>query len=104
MSLALRFGVIVGLSMVMLGPYIGGRGAIGTRAGGCAVRLAPIAETLLVGGGVFTALAAGDRFALPAWALMSTRNLRVWRVPEGVRDVLIAAATARPRPGACARG
>ena len=45
--------------MVMLRPYIGGRGAIGTRAGGCAVRLAPIAETLLVGEGVFTAFSAG---------------------------------------------
>lgn len=90
--------------MVMLGPLHRWEGRNRNKAGGCAVRLAPIAETLLVGGGVFTALAAGDRFALPAWALMSTRNLRVWRVPEGVRDVLIAAATARPRPGACARG
>jgi hypothetical protein len=46
---------------------------------------------MLVGEGVFTTLSASERFGLPGWALMSTRNLRVWAPPEGVRSVLIAA-------------
>jgi hypothetical protein len=46
---------------------------------------------MLVGEGVFTTLSASEWFGLPAWALMSTRNLRRWRPPAGVREVLIAA-------------
>ena len=46
---------------------------------------------MLVGEGLFTTLSASARFGLPAWALMSTRNLRHWRPPQGVREVLIAA-------------
>lgn len=45
---------------------------------------------MLVGEGCFTTLSASERFSLPAWALLSTRNLRVWRAPAGVRSVLIA--------------
>jgi phage/plasmid primase-like uncharacterized protein len=41
--------------------------------------------------GVFTALSAGERFGLPAWALLGTSNLRRWSAPAGVREVLIAA-------------
>lgn len=46
---------------------------------------------MLIGEGVFTTLSASEWFGLPGWALMSTRNLRVWTPPEGVRSVLIAA-------------
>ena len=46
---------------------------------------------MLVGEGFFTTLSASECFALPGWALMSTRNLRGWSPPEGVRSVLIAA-------------
>jgi hypothetical protein len=60
-------------------------------ATGCAVRLDPAAEEMLVGEGVFTTRSASEHFALPGWALQSTRNLRGWRPPEGVRRVLIAA-------------
>lgn len=67
------------------------RKTLGPAPGGCAVRLDPAAEEMLVGEGIFTALSASGWFGLPAWALMSTRNLRVWRPPEGVRSVLIAA-------------
>lgn len=56
-----------------------------------AIRLDPSAPEMLVGEGVFTTLSATERFALPGWALMSTRNLRTWIAPEGVRAVLIAA-------------
>jgi hypothetical protein len=67
------------------------RKTVGPAPGGCAVRLDPLAEEMLVGEGLFTTLSASEWFGLPAWALMSTRNLRVWRAPEGVRSVLIAA-------------
>ncbi len=67
------------------------RKTVGPSPGGCAVRLDPAAPEMLVGEGVFTTLSASQRFALPGWALMSTRNLRVWTPPHGVRSVLIAA-------------
>lgn len=67
------------------------RKTVGVAPGGCAVRLDPVADEMLVSEGVFTTLSASEWFGLPAWALMSTRNLRVWRAPEGVRSVLIAA-------------
>ncbi|MEW5687489.1 MAG: toprim domain-containing protein [Pseudomonadota bacterium] len=67
------------------------RKTVGPAPGGCAVRLDPAAEAMLVGEGVFTTLSATERFGLPGWALLSTRNLRVWSPPEGVRSVLIAA-------------
>jgi putative DNA primase/helicase len=67
------------------------RKTVGPAPGGCAVRLDPIGDEMLVGEGVFTTLSASEWFGLPGWALMSTRNLRVWRPPPGVRSVLIAA-------------
>lgn len=67
------------------------RKTVGPAPGGCAVRLDPSAPHMLVSEGVFTALSASERFSLPAWALMSTRNLRTWSPPEGVQSVLIAA-------------
>lgn len=66
------------------------RKTVGVAPGGCAVRLDPAAEAMLVGEGVFTTLSASDWFGLPGWALMSTRNLQVWSPPDGVRSVLIA--------------
>ena len=67
------------------------RKTVGPAPGGCAVRLDPAAEAMLVGEGVFTTLSATERFGLPGWALLSTRNLRAWSPPEGVRSILIAA-------------
>ena len=67
------------------------RKTIGVPSAGCAVRLDPEAEAMLVGEGVFTTRSASERFGLPGWALQSTRNLRAWSPPEGVRFVLIAA-------------
>lgn len=46
---------------------------------------------MLVAEGFFTTLSASERFSLPAWSLMSTRNLRSWSPPPSVRSVLIAA-------------
>ncbi|MBO9547127.1 toprim domain-containing protein [Caulobacter sp.] len=67
------------------------RKTIGVLPAGSAVRLDPLAADLLVAEGVFTAAAAGRRFSRPAWALLSTSNLRRWRPPPGVRSLLIAA-------------
>jgi len=67
------------------------RKTVGPAPGGCAVRLDPAAPEMLVAEGVFTTLSASEWFGLPGWALMSTRNLRVWAPPAGVRSVLIAA-------------
>ena len=67
------------------------RKTVGVAPGGCAVRLDPAAESMLVGEGVFTTRSASEWFGLPGWALTSTRNLRVWSPPAGVRSVLIAA-------------
>lgn len=67
------------------------RKTIGVIWPGSAVRLDPCGPQLLVGEGVFTVLSASERFGRPGWALMSTRNLRTWRAPNGVRSVWIAA-------------
>ncbi|MBI1684212.1 DUF7146 domain-containing protein [Caulobacter hibisci] len=67
------------------------RKTVGVLPAGGAVRLDPAGPTLLVAEGVFTALSARRRFGLPAWALLSTSNLRAWRPPPGVRAVVIAA-------------
>lgn len=66
------------------------RKLVGALPPGSAVRLAPPAEAMLVGEGVFTTLSAMRRFDLPGWALLSTSNLRRWTPPAGVRRVLIA--------------
>ena len=63
---------------------------IGRVPAGCAVRIDPVASHMLVAEGFVTALSARARFGLPAWALLSTRNLRAWSAPPGVRSVLIA--------------
>ncbi len=67
------------------------RKTVGPSPASCAVRIDDAAPQMLVAEGLFTTLSASARFALPAWALMSTRNMRHWRPPEGVREVLIAA-------------
>jgi hypothetical protein len=66
------------------------RKTIGLVPPGSAVRLDPPGSELLVGEGVFTTLSASELFGLPGWALTSTRNLRTWSPPDGVRRVLIA--------------
>ena len=67
------------------------RKIIGVLPPGSAVRLDAPGDTLLVGEGVFSSLSAGERFGLPAWALLSASKLRTWRPPPGVRRILIAA-------------
>jgi phage/plasmid primase-like uncharacterized protein len=67
------------------------RKTVGQAPAGCAVRLDTAAPEMLVGEGVFTTLSASEHFCLPAWALLSVRNLQVWSPPNGMNSVLIAA-------------
>jgi hypothetical protein len=57
---------------------------------GAAVRLAPATDTLMVGEGIETCLAAMQATALPAWAALSAIGLERLIIPAAVRDVLIA--------------
>jgi hypothetical protein len=66
------------------------RKSVGVLPPGSAVRLAPAADELLVGEGVFTTLSAMARFGLPGWALLSAGNLHRWSPPPDVRRVVIA--------------
>lgn len=94
-------GELTGVEVTYLGPngerarMSLARKTIGVRAPGSAVRLDPPAPRMLVGEGVATCLSAAARFGLPAWALLSTGNLRAWRPPPGVEFVVIAADRGR---------
>jgi hypothetical protein len=69
------------------------------RAKGGAARLAPAAETLLVGEGIETCLAAMQATGLPAWAALSTSGMTALILPGAVRDVVIAADQDRSGAG-----
>jgi hypothetical protein len=94
-------GRITALELVYLAPNGGParmalpRKTLGLRTPGDAVRLDPPATEMLVGEGVATCLSAARRFGLPAWAPLSTGNLRAWRPPPGVAFVVIAADRGR---------
>ncbi|WP_372784844.1 toprim domain-containing protein [Phenylobacterium sp.] len=66
------------------------RKTVGCAPGGCAVRLDPPGETMLVGEGVFSCLSASEALGLPAWALRSVGNFARWAPPAGVRRVVVA--------------
>jgi len=94
-------GEVVGVEITYLAPN-GERArlrlprkTVGLCPPGAAVRLAAAAPQMLVGEGVFTCLSAARRFLLPAWALLSARNVRAWRAPAGVGLVVIAADRGR---------
>lgn len=65
---------------MMLGPCRGG-----------AVRLASPYDTLMVGEGIETCLAAMQATGRPAWAALSTSGLRELDLPEAVQDVILLA-------------
>jgi putative DNA primase/helicase len=65
---------------MMLGPCAGG-----------AVRLAPAAETLMIGEGVETVMAAMQCAGMPGWAALSTSGLKALKLPHSVRRVVILA-------------
>jgi putative DNA primase/helicase len=59
--------------------------------GGGSVRLAPAAETLLVGEGIETCMSAMQAMTVPAWAALSTSGLKALMLPLIVRTVIILA-------------
>jgi putative DNA primase/helicase len=61
------------------------------QTGGAAVRLAPVAETLLIGEGLETCLAAMQATGQPAWAALSTSGLVALVLPPMVSTVVILA-------------
>lgn len=66
------------------------RKMIGGIPAGSAVRIDEPEPEMLVAEGFFTTLSASQRFNLPAWALLSTGNMRGWNPPPLVRSVVIA--------------
>ena len=66
------------------------RKTIGVVPPSSAVRIDPAASKILVAEGFLTTLSASEWFHLPAWALLSTSNLRGWSPPAGVEAVMIA--------------
>jgi phage/plasmid primase-like uncharacterized protein len=66
------------------------RATLGCIAGG-AVRLAAAAETLMIGEGIETALAAMQAMGQPAWAALSTSGMVALALPPIVRVVVILA-------------
>lgn len=66
------------------------RASLGPISGGAA-RLAPAAETLMIGEGIETCLAAMQAAAQPAWAALSTSGMAAVTLPAIVRTVIILA-------------
>jgi phage/plasmid primase-like uncharacterized protein len=56
---------------------------------GGAVRLSPVAETLMVGEGIETCLSATQASMKPAWAALSTSGLMALILPPVVHTVII---------------
>jgi len=67
------------------------RKTVGCVPRGAFVRLDPLQPEIVAAEGVMTALSAGERFSLPAFALLGSRNLRAFVPPTGVRKITIAA-------------
>ena len=67
------------------------RKTVGPVPPGSAVRLDEGQSEMVHAEGVFSALSASERFSLPAWALLSTRNMRRSRPPPNLKRLLIAA-------------
>ena len=74
------------------------RALLGPIRGG-AIRLAPAAETLMVGEGIETCLAAMQETGRPAWAALSTSGLIRLVLPPEVRVVIILADNDRNGAG-----
>jgi putative DNA primase/helicase len=80
---------------MMLGPCRGG-----------VVRLVDLGDTLMVGEGIETCLAAMQATGIPAWAALSTSGLRALDLPHALRDVIVLADGDDPGEAAakdCAR-
>jgi hypothetical protein len=89
-------GRLVAIHRTWIGPDESGiwrrldRKALGPTRGG-AVRLAPAAETLMVGEGIETSATAMQAAGIPAWAALSTSGLISLVLPPIVQQVIILA-------------
>jgi putative DNA primase/helicase len=90
------YGELIGVHRSWLGRDAAGvwrrrdRAMLGRVVGG-AVRLAWASETLLVGEGVETCLAAMQAMGVPTWAALSTSGLKTLILPTTVRTIIILA-------------
>ncbi len=90
-------GRLIGLHRTYLRPDGSGKAdvepakAMLGRATGGAARLAAPCETLLIGEGVETCLAAMQATGMPVWAALSTAGLVALVLPPGVSQVVILA-------------
>lgn len=89
-------GELIGISRTWLDRDAAGiwrrrdRAMLGRAAGG-AVRLAPAGETLLIGEGIETCLAAMQATAQPAWAALSTSGMAALVLPPVSQEIVILA-------------
>lgn len=59
---------------------------------GAAVRLAPVADRLVIGEGIETSISAGLMMGAPAWAAISAPNLEFkLKLPDSIREIIVAA-------------
>ena len=59
---------------------------------GAAVRLAPIADRLVIGEGIETSISAGLMMGAPAWAAISAPNLEFkLKLPTSITEIIVAA-------------
>ena len=59
---------------------------------GAAVRLAPIADRLVIGEGIETSISAGLMMGAPAWAAISAPNLEFkLKLPTSITEIVVAA-------------
>ena len=67
---------------------------------GCGVAIEPpnAEGQLLVAEGIESALAARELFGIPCQALLSANGVAAWQMPEGIKELLIAADNDIPRP------
>jgi putative DNA primase/helicase len=78
------------------------RASLGLKNGG-AIRLAPAAETLLIGEGIESTLSGMQVFDLPGWSAIDAGNLcDCLELPRVVRSVLVAADHDRSGAGQAA--
>jgi putative DNA primase/helicase len=68
---------------------------LGPQDGG-AIRLAPVADELLIGEGIETSLSAMQLLGLPGWAAGSAQAMRALKLPPEVKSVIVLADNDAP--------
>jgi len=90
-------GNLIGVHRTFLQPDGSGKAdvepqkaSLGPISGG-AVRLAPAGDTLLIGEGIETCMAALQATAMPTWAALSTAGMVALLLPPIAREIIILA-------------